>query len=150
MNTLSSETQALVRGMGSVHWLRVLILEVRGLEMSAREWTREVAQLPYICVTDSKSLYDMIQKCMNPASQCDDKRTSIDVALIKQELKDLCGTIRWIDGRTMLADSLTKVAKSDYLRHVMLQGKWSILEEAASLQKKLLERTGDVHFLLSV
>ena len=149
VNTLSSETQALVRGMSSIHWLRVLILEARGLEMSAREWTREVASLPYICVTDSKSLYDMIQKCMNPASQCDDKRTSIDVALIKQELKDLNGVIRWIDGRTMLADSLTKVAKSDYLRHVMLPGRWSILEEGASLQKKLSERT-EIHFLFPV
>ena len=150
VNTLSSETQALVRGLSSVHWYRVLILEARGLQMTAREWHHEVSQLPFICVTDSKSLYDMVQKCINPASQCEDRRTSIDVALIKQELQDLTGSIRWVDGRTMISDSLTKVTKSDYLRHVMRSGQWSILEEGASLQRKLLERQGHVHFLMAV
>eukprot|EP00435_Cladocopium_sp_Y103_P043471 s788_g12.t1 len=141
VNTLSSETQALVRGLSSVHWYRVLILEAKGLHLSAREWHREVAQLPFICVTDSKSLYDTICKCTNPASQCEDKRTSIDISLIKQEISELNGTIRWIDGRTMLADSLTKETKSDLLRHVMKTGQWSILEEGSALQQKLLERT---------
>lgn len=141
VNTLSSETQALVRGLSSVHWYRVLILEAKGLHLSAREWHREVAQLPFICVTDSKSLYDTICKCTNPASQCEDKRTSIDISLIKQEIAELNGNIRWIDGRTMLADSLTKESKADLLRHVMNTGQWSILEEGSALQRKLLERT---------
>lgn len=141
VNTLSSETQALVRGLSSVHWYRVLILEAKGLHLSAREWHREVAQLPFICVTDSKSLYDTICKCTNPASQCEDKRTSIDISLIKQEIAELNGNIRWIDGRTMLADSLTKESKADLLRHVMSTGQWSILEEGSALQRKLLERT---------
>eukprot|EP00434_Breviolum_minutum_P043331 symbB.v1.2.038620.t1/scaffold6086.1/size21030/1 len=142
VNTLSSETQALVRGMGSIHWFRVLILEARGMTLSARDWHREVARLPFICVTDSKSLYDTVRKCTNPASQCEDKRTSIDVALIKQELQDLEGTIRWIDGRTMIADPLTKESKADYLRYVIRHGYWSILEEGAALQQKLMERQG--------
>ena len=149
VNTLSSETQALVRGLGSVHWYRVLILEARGLAMSARDWQREVSKLPFICVTDSKSLYDTVRKCTNPASQCEDKRTSIDVALIKQELQDLEGTIRWIDGRTMIADPLTKESKADYLRYVIRNGNWSILEEGAALQQKLLERQGqDILFVM--
>ena len=149
VNTLSSETQALVRGMGSIHWFRVLILEARGMTLSARDWHREVARLPFICVTDSKSLYDTVRKCTNPASQCEDKRTSIDVALIKQELQDLEGTIRWIDGRTMIADPLTKESKADYLRYVIRHGYWSILEEGAALQQKLMERQGhDILFVI--
>ena len=40
----------------------------------------------------------------------------------------------------MLSDCLTKEAKSDYLRHVMSTGKWSILKEGAALQRKLSER----------
>ena len=149
VNTLSSETQALVRGMGSIHWFRVLILEARGMTLSARDWHREVARLPFICVTDSKSLYDTVRKCTNPASQCEDKHTSIDVALIKQELQDLEGTIRWIDGRTMIADPLTKESKADYLRYVIRHGYWSILEEGAALQQKLMERQGhDILFVI--
>ena len=141
VNTLSSETQALVRGLGSVHWYRILILEARGLQLSAREWHREVARLPFICITDSKSLYDAVSKYTNPASQCGDKRTSIDISLIKQEVNELNGKIRCVDGRTMIADPLTKEARSDLLRHVMRTGQWSILEEGSALQRKLLERT---------
>ena len=43
----------------------------------------------------------------------------------------------------MLADSLTKEMRSDLLRHVIQTGRWSILEEGASLQRKLLERKPD-------
>ena len=149
VNTLSSETQALVRGLGSVHWYRILILEARGLQPSAREWHREVSRLPFICITDSKSLYDAVSKYTNPASQCGDKRTSIDISLIKQEINELNGKIRWIDGRTMLADPLTKESKSDLLRHVIRTGQWAILEEGSALQRKLIERTSqyEVHFI---
>lgn len=151
VNTLSSETQALVRGLGSVHWYRVLILETLGLQFSAREWQSSVKQLPFVCITDSKSLFDVVRKCMNPASQCDDKRISIDIALIKQELNQLNGQIRWIDRRTMIADSLTKTGtKGDYLRHILRTGQWCLLEEGAALQKKLLERQPcTVHFLIA-
>ena len=150
VNTLSSETQALVRGLGSVHWYRILILEALGLQLSARQWHREVARLPFICITDSKSLYDAVSKFTNPASQCGDKRTSIDISLIKQEVSELNGKIRWIDGRTMLADPLTKESKSDLLRHVVRTGKWAILEEGSALQRKLLERTpqNEVFFIM--
>ena len=148
VNTLSSETQALVRGLGSVHWLRVLLLETSGMSMSARDWQKEVASLPFIAVTDSKSLYDVVKKCINPASQCEDKRTCIDVALVKQEMSELGGTIRWVDGRTMIADSLTKDVKAEYLRHILRSGHWSILEEGASLQRKLIERQGGESLVL--
>ena len=151
VNTLSSETQALVRGLGSVHWYRVLILEAKGLTLSARQWQTEVARLPFICVTDSKSLFDTINKDTNPASQCEDKRTSIDISLIKQEVHEMNGRVRWVDGRTMLADSLTKDTRGDFLREVMSSGKWSILEEGAALQRKLAERGGghEVFMILS-
>ena len=150
VNTLSSETQALVRGLGSVHWYRVLILEAKGHTMSARQWQDEVAKVPFICITDSKSLYDAVKKDTNPTTQCEDKRTSIDISLVKQELSDLQGQFRWVGGRTMPSDCLTKEGKSDYLRHIMRQGRWSILEEGASLQRKLAERQGsNVYFLFS-
>ena len=143
VNTLSSETQAVVRGLGSVHWYRVLILETLGLRFSAREWHEAVSQLPFIAVTDSKSLYDAVKKCMNPASQCDDKRTSIDISLIKQELAHLNGSIRWIDGRVMIADGLTKACKTDYLRHVLRSGTWCILKRGQPCRASLQSGVGD-------
>ena len=125
-------------------WSRALVQSSDTGIQRPSSFCKRLAQIgssaPFICVVDSKSLYETVQKCVNPASQCEDKRTSIDIALIKEELSQLGGTIRWVDGRTMLADSLTKEMRSDLLRHVIETGRWSILEEGASLQRKLLER----------
>ena len=70
----------------------------------------------------------------------DDKRTAIDLSLLRDEFQATNGKIRWIDTRYMLADPLTKECSPEYLRYVMRTGKWSILEEGNALQKKLLER----------
>ena len=65
------------------------------------------------------------------------------------EINDLNGRIRWIDGRTMLADPLTKETRGDLLRHVLTTGQRAILEEGSALQRKLLERTSqkEIHFI---
>ena len=47
-----------------MHWYRVLLLEAQGGRLSAREWQDAVKMLPFICVTDSKSLYDTVNKCI--------------------------------------------------------------------------------------
>ena len=49
-------------------------------------------------MTDSTSLYDAVKKDTNPTTQCEDKMASIDISLIKQEIADLQGQIRWVDG----------------------------------------------------
>ena len=69
--------------------LRALILEGRGLSLSARDSAGAVAQLPYLCCGLQVALRH--DPDVHPASQCDDRTASIDVALIKQELKDLNG-----------------------------------------------------------
>ena len=60
-------------------------------------------------------------------SQIDDKRTAIDISIVKHELAN-GGTIRWIDGRNMISDSLTKSTGGNYLRHVMMNGRWTLNE----------------------
>ena len=59
-------------------------------------------------------MYDAVSKFTNPASQCGDKRTSIDISLIKQEVNELNGKIRWVDGRTMIADPGPRRPKLTY------------------------------------
>lgn len=127
VNTLSAECQALATGIGNVHWHRFLLLEAQGAETLDQDWERTLACVPYLAVTDSKSLYDSLSKQTCPYSQIDDKRTAIDISIIKNELSH-GGTVRWIDGRNMLSDSLTKTTGSGYLRHVMMHGRWTLNE----------------------
>ena len=127
VNTLSAECQALASGIGNVHWHRFLLLEAQGGEFTNQDWEKSLAKIPYLAVTDSKSLYDSLSKQTCPYSQIDDKRTAIDISIIKNELAH-GGTVRWIDGRNMISDSLTKSTGSSFLRHVMSHGKWTLNE----------------------
>jgi hypothetical protein len=140
VSTLSAETQSLLQGVGAVSWHRFMLLEALHGHFDLTNWERELAKLPFIALIDSKSVFDAVRKCSNPASQVEDKRTAIDIAVIKQDLSLSHGSVRWIDTRAMLADPLTKGMSTDFLRHVMTTGQWTVLEEGNALQRKLAER----------
>ena len=99
-----------------------------------------VKELPFISVTDSKSLYDSLRKEACPAAQFSDKRVAIDISVLRDEFRHQGGCIRWIDTRAMIADSLTKDCLPGYLRYIMEHGRWAIFEEGVALQRKALER----------
>ena len=83
VNTLSAETQAIAAGVGGVHWQRFMLLEAKGHPIGGQGWEEKLSDLPFIAVTDSKSLYDTMCKCSNPATQVEDKRTVIDMTILK-------------------------------------------------------------------
>ena len=116
VNTLFAEAQALVRGVGSLQWHRFLLLEALHGSLQGRTWESLYPQLRFISVVDSKSVYDVLSKSSNVISQVDDKRTAIDLSLLRDEFQATNGKIRWIYTRDMLADPLTKECSSEYLR----------------------------------
>ena len=129
VNTLSAECQAMIQGVGSLHWLRFLVQEAFGKDIDNQNWERAISAMPCIAVTDSKSLYDTIHRCCNTASHIEDKRTAIDVTILKRDFKQTQGQVRWIAGSRMISDSLTKKMGSSYLRAVLKHGKWSLSEK---------------------
>eukprot|EP00435_Cladocopium_sp_Y103_P035126 s1424_g9.t1 len=56
----------------------------------------------------------------------DDKRTAIDIAILKDDLSRSGGHPRWIEGSNMIADPLTKKMRGDFLRGVANQGFWTL------------------------
>ena len=140
VDTLAAEGQALQGGLGAVHWRRLLFMEALFGDLSVSDWRSVAGRLPFLAAVDSKSLYDAVNKCACTASYVSDKRTAIDLAVIKSDLAETSGTIRWIDTRSMLSDPLTKQHPGTYLRYVLRQGFWSVMEEGHALQAKALER----------
>ena len=128
VNTLSAECQSMLQGIGSVHWHRFFLAESQGEDMSLEHWEEQVSGTPFIAVTDSKSLYDTATKCRNIASQIDDKRTAIDVAILKRDLVKTQGQVRWVAGVNMISDSLTKRMSPGFLQGVMRVGRWALSE----------------------
>ena len=128
VNTLSAEAQAMIQGVGSVHWLRFMLSELKGYKMSIRQWEDQISRIPYIAVTDSKSLYDTLTKATNVASQVSDKRTAIDLTILKAEMGKTQGQVRWVAGTNMICDCLTKKMCGSFLRFIMKIGSWTLNE----------------------
>ena len=126
VNTLSAECQALIAGIGQVHWHRFLLLEVTGSNMTDQDWEHRLAAIPYVAVVDSKSLYDCMNRLVCTYAQVEDKRTAIDVAILKDDLQKTGGHLRWIEGDNMIADSLTKKMNNSFLRSICNSGKWTL------------------------
>lgn len=128
VNTLSAECQSMLQGIGCVHWHRFLAAEVFGEQLSLEHWERELGRTPFIAVTDSKSLYDTATKCRNVSAHIDDKRTAIDLSILKRDLHISGGQVRWVAGVNMISDSLTKRMSPSFLKKVMQSGTWSLSE----------------------
>ena len=79
VNTLSAECQALVAGIGEIHWQRFLLLEVLGYRPDLHDWQDLMQKIPFTAVTDSKSLYDTITTTSNasiPTSRTSGQRST--------------------------------------------------------------------------
>ena len=139
VNTLSAECQSMVLGVGSVHWHRFLLLEALGHQLNSSQWEAQLAAIPYVAVTDSRSLYDCLSKLVCSYTQTEDKRTAIDIAILKDDLKKSGGHARWIAGNNMVADALTKRMKGDFLRAVCNKGKWTLTHHGNQLLRSDFE-----------
>ena len=135
VNTLSAECQAMIAAVGQVHWFRFLFLEIMGKELSQNEWEGQLSSIPFVAVTDSRSLYDCLNKLVCTYTQTDDKRTAIDVAILKDDMQKSSGHARWIEGDNMICDPLTKKMKGNFLRAVASNGFWSLNKLGFEQQK---------------
>ena len=106
-STFGAETQACVEGLESAEFMRSLYESMsRGSIVDV-----ESAELPIVCLSDCRSLYDHLTKQGVPRVPSD-KRLAVDLASLRQALKlemwceDL--PLGWIPGSLQLGDILTK------------------------------------------
>ena len=131
VNTLAAEAQAMVQGVGASYWMRFLWSEIKGLRMDLLNWQEQISKTPFITVTDSRSLFDNLSKSKNVAAHIDDKRTAIDLTILKSDMTSTQGQVRWVPGEIMISDSLTKKGPSHFLRKIMRCSCWTLCEYGA-------------------
>ncbi|CAL1146154.1 unnamed protein product [Cladocopium goreaui] len=134
INTLSAECQAMLHGVGALHWLRFLIqeVEVHDKRITLANWENALSQVPCHCrhrFQIALRHYDTVSKCCNTGSRIEDKRTATDLTILKRDFPKTQGQVRWIEGSRMISDSLTKKVGSFFLRNVMVSGKWSLSDK---------------------
>ena len=138
-STLAAETQSMSRGLAELMWIHVLVQEMMDGTFALKAWRKKLEgeelmvmsstlndhQLKEsLAVVDAKSLYDNLSK---DSTGGQDRRTAIEVQIIRQDLKELGGEVKWVDHLAMPADSLTKVLGSNAALYELIgSGRFSI------------------------
>ena len=149
-STLAAETQSLARGVGDLLWMMMVYMELVNPGFQLRNWRRYIGQQGYtafskyseveelrdaLALVDAKSLYDLL---INETTGGGDRRTALDIQVLREELKELQGKIRWVEHMEMPADCLTKkCGRPDALRRILADGVFGITEESATLNARL-------------
>ena len=152
-STLAAETQALARGVGDLLWMMVMYMEITDPSFQLREWRKYVKKRGYtaftkhaekeelagaLAIVDAKSLYDLLAYETTGGT---DRRTALDVQVLREELAELEGKIRWVDHLHMPADCLTKKqGKCEALEKLLRTGRFGITAESITLGSRLNER----------
>lgn len=135
VSTLGAEAQAIVESAAVASWYRYILLEImypERLKGFLPDWEKDTDVLEFALITDAKSVFDALSRPSTITAS--DKRTCIDLSLIRDLLKRNNGCVRWVDGRNQLADSLTKIMSSDFLRAAIRFGKYQLTEEYDALR----------------
>ena len=106
----------------------------RGLLVAARSSDAEVRFPKVLSIGDAKSLYDHLRT--ETSGGANDRRTAIDIQIIRAGMDAQGATIRWVDHSGMCADAMTK--KNGYvplLQMLMRTGRICITEESVTLEK---------------
>ena len=127
---LHSKPSILSEAIAQGDWVRALWSEVL-LGLSLREWREQENVPPLISVTDSKGNYDHLHN--ERIGPSEERRSAIDLTVIRQDLRRPHMFLRWVDGKAQFADALTKLhGDGDLLRAVCRQA-FTVLVEAPEI-----------------
>ena len=91
-STLAAETLILVEAAEKSFWLTRIINEILNVDV------------PIICYTDNHSLFEAAYS--NKAAE--DKRLRVDIAIVREMVQRKEASVKWIEWKYQLADSLTE------------------------------------------
>ena len=150
-STLAGEALSFSQALGEVEWLQVMHRDIVFGDVSRTNWQSSlhpfVAVMKEDCqlhqrlsqcgVTDAKSLFDSIKK-ESPTSR-QDRRTSIEVAIIIEAMRKSNSCLRWSPHPRMIADTLTKddISKSNgALEELLRTSRFALWDEEDELARR--------------
>eukprot|EP00971_Amphidinium_carterae_P301708 5993898-Amphidinium_carterae.5 len=145
-STLAAEAQATGEGIGLLDWCKVFLEACvqESFDVSTATEVLGIRGLLYYCrpsmvLTHYKSVFDSLSQLWSTGVA--DKRTAIDLAIIREALSKDLSKCRWIDTKYQLVDSLTKKSSSpDFLRQVIRAGRYQVVEECQELERRSKSR----------
>ena len=140
-STMAAESQSMSVATSTVEWLLMLLAEILDGPFPMSQCRDVLNRRRPIIATDCKSLYDHLLSPSAPTA-IEDRRTSIDVTIIRESIKAMKAFVRWVPTSRMLADSLTKDCGDplDLLRSCMKNASYQISPENTVLEMQAQER----------
>lgn len=151
-STLSAETMSLASTLDQLSWLKLYWGWLLDPSIDWKSPSRSLPTLPAaissatckedsqgnIAATDCKSLYDLVSRTAAP--NCQEYRTQLQARAIKDYLSE--GTsLRWVHSGAQLADCLTKVMESSFLRETLKIGQYRLHDESEILKQRANNRS---------
>ena len=145
-SSLAAEAQAAACAADSTEFVCRYFEHLRQPNLSLSELLKEKTVLKPILVTDAKALYDSYHR-ETLISSATDRRISLEIRVVKQQLQSVAGTMRWVSSERQLADGLTKESTrqslGDRLRHSKIKFLWDP-DYVAAKKKPLEERNSNL------
>ena len=120
-SSLSAEAQAAASAIDEVEWMKVFAagLVCPYISIADEEVLRVFGATP--ALTDAKSLFDSARS-VSAGLRLAEKRTAIEVAIVKERLSAMLGYMKWVNSSQQVADGLTKPGAKDNFAHVLKRG----------------------------
>ena len=147
-STLAAETVSLGSVLDQLSWMRLCWAWLLDPKIRWQAPTDTLKQLPEsystatvksqslpesVAATDCKSLFDLVTRTAPP--QCSEFRTQLTARSIKDMLNEGV-SLRWVHSGAQLADSLTKIMETSFLRETLRLGKYRLNDELAVLKSR--------------
>ena len=151
-STLAAETMSLSSSLDQLSWIR---LYWHWFMCPNDEWKHPIETLQRLpraitsvthrdqelgnatSVVDCKSLFDLVTRTAPP--NCQEFRTQLQAQAIKEQLDEGVG-VRWVHSGAQLADSLTKIMESSFLRETLKRGYYKLNDELEVLKDRACAR----------
>ena len=121
-------------------YVRAVFSEIMGPKYDLKSWKWYASRWKHILVLDAKVAYDALQSD-NPPS---DRKLIVDIAILRESLNDKSyqNFIRWVPGKEIPSDGMTKWYANGALEKILRCGEWSLsdTEAAAEARKRAADR----------
>lgn len=140
-STLGGEAQAFATASGVCEWISLMLAEALDGPFELDQIEHVLSKRNPIGISDCRSLYDHLIS-LTSNNSVDDKRTAIDIAVIRQSIKRSGLEPRWCATGHMVADGLTKdkAEPADLLRSVLRNSRYQLADEQLVLDRKREEK----------
>ena len=120
-SSLSAEAQSATIAVDELEWAKVFYAAMVNPFVAIHEdktmhWFQESP-----IITDAKALFDSTLS-VTPGMKLSERRTAIEICILKERLHAVMGNFRWVNSTQQLADGFTKTSARESLAYTLSRG----------------------------